>query len=84
MSRKETSRHAPGRLALLLASGAHGAAGREARATLASPDASAPDRAAAAVALASLAPEPWAAAVGAMAAALAAGVGAWTLLRGGR
>jgi sarcosine oxidase gamma subunit len=82
MSRQERSCAASARLAQLLADGAHAAARRVARATLADPAAPGPERAAAEAALAGLAPEPWAVRAGAVGLAAAIALTAWTVLRG--
>jgi hypothetical protein len=83
MSRKERSRAADGRLAQLLAAGAHGAVRREARAVLADPAATDAERASAASALAALAPERGAAVVGLVGTAVAVAVALWAVVRGG-
>jgi hypothetical protein len=77
MSRKERTRAQPDRLAALLASGAHGAAARAARAVLAQPDAPEEERARAGTALRSLAPDPFAAVAGLAGVGVAIAIGIW-------
>ena len=77
MSRRERTRAQPDRLSALLASGAHGAAARMARAVLAQPDAPEEDRARAATALRSLTPEPFAAVAGLAGVGVAVAIGIW-------
>ncbi len=84
MSRKERARPRPDRLATLLASGAHRAAGRAARGTLAEPGSTPEERARAGAVLASLAPEPMAIAAGLAGLAVAVAIGVWVGLGGAR
>jgi hypothetical protein len=84
MSRKQKAAATPSRLEALLASGDHRAAAREARAVLADPAAAPGERAQAAAALASLAPEPLALAFGLAGAVAALALAAWAALGGAR
>ncbi|HET8538236.1 MAG TPA: hypothetical protein VFL83_00045 [Anaeromyxobacter sp.] len=76
-----TERRPAERLQALLDAGDHGAGRAEARAILADPDAPERARAAAADALASLAPDRGVVAAGALGVAAAIAVAAWLLLR---
>jgi hypothetical protein len=79
MSKPRRERGPAGRLALLLEGGDHGAARREARRQLADPASDEAGRREAAAALASLEPEPGAAAVGMGGLLLAALIVGWLL-----
>jgi hypothetical protein len=84
MSRRERARVRPDRLAALLASGAHRAAAREARAVLAQPGATEEERARAGSALGSLAPELVAVVAGLAGVAAATAIGIWLVAGGAR
>ena len=84
MSRKEKATARPARLETVLASGDHRAAALEARATLADAGASPEQRARAGAVLASLAPDPFAVALGILGALLAIALSAWLAAGGGR
>jgi hypothetical protein len=84
MSRKEREGTRPDRLAELLASGAHAAARREARAVLADPGATPPRKERASAVLASLAPEPGALWLGLSGVVVSLALTVWLLLGGAR
>jgi hypothetical protein len=84
MSRKEKATARAGRLDTLLASGDHRAAAREARATLADPGASPEQRTRAGAVLGSLAPDPFAVALGILGALVAIALSVWLAAGGAR
>jgi hypothetical protein len=84
MSRKERAGARPERLEVLLSSGAHAAARREATAALLDPEAPPQRRERAGAVLAALAPEPGALLAGLAGVVIALGVAGWILLGGAR
>lgn len=82
MSRKERRAPRAERIRVLLDSGDHAAARKEARVVLADAAAPAEEREAAGAALSSLSPDPGAVWAGAVGVAVALAIGAFVLLRG--